>query len=133
MEFRVKNTSFFRNFFLVAVVACLPSLSLAYYPQSIDVNTSNFSEIITYSDIHPFTSARNFTTLSITGLPSECQNGIYYNASTNNESHSLILSVYVADATIVGKRITIEFDRDQSTSPWGASNTCAMTNVRIRR
>ncbi len=129
---RVRDIILCKKFVLI-VMACLPSLAFAWYPRTVDINTDNFSEMITYSDHHPFTGARSFTALSITGLPSQCGGGIYYNSSTNKESHSLILSAYLADSAIAQKRITIEFDMDQDTSPWESPSMCAMTHVRIRK
>jgi hypothetical protein len=108
-----------------AIFIASQNTTYAFNEQAITVEAKNFLSMSTHLTHHSVASAHNIATLSISGIPSPCSSGLFYDTETNKDAHSILLAAYVG-----GQQINVGYDIDQNVTPWGA-NYCAVTQVRL--
>ena len=100
--------------------------SFGFNEQSILVDNSNFTALSTHLTNHAVPSAHHIALIIVSGAPQPCSNGYFYNTENNKDAHSMALSAFVS-----GQRLKVGYDADTNITPWGATNYCAVTQIRL--
>ncbi len=114
------------NKIITSIFITLVSMSTAMAEISVDLQASQISIVRIHTTHHANSSAQRHALVQISGLLGGCTSGIFFNASQNVETLSLVLSAFVA-------KNNIKLGYEPSfTSPWRDPTYCALTYFDVK-